>query len=70
MEMILWVMQRINPADVPSWKQLRQTQECFKTQCGGISMRKYISSVGNILYLNDIGKMVGPMTSLGIRQNS
>ncbi|KAF8492908.1 hypothetical protein JB92DRAFT_3084990 [Gautieria morchelliformis] len=58
MEMFLWVMSECSAQEVPSLYALRQTQERLRKECGGVPTSHWESSMGNILYLNDISKII------------
>jgi len=59
MELILWVMKETGARDVPSIDQLHTMEENLKNKRGGISTRRFKSSIGNVFYVNDIAELVG-----------
>ncbi|KAF8520703.1 hypothetical protein JB92DRAFT_2709061, partial [Gautieria morchelliformis] len=59
MEMFLWVLSESGAHDVPSLYALRETQEHLCKSCGGVAMKCFQSSLGNVMYLNDIPKIIG-----------
>ena len=58
MEMLLWVMRECGAQEVPLLFALQQTQQRLSKECGGIPTSRFESSMGNILYLNDIPKLI------------
>ncbi|KAF8522366.1 hypothetical protein JB92DRAFT_3081973 [Gautieria morchelliformis] len=58
MEMFLWGMSECGAQEVPSLYALQQTQEWLRKECGGVPTSRWESSMGNILYLNDISKII------------
>lgn len=53
MKMVLWVMKECGAVDVPSLYALHEVQAKLQGKCG-VSTEKCMSSVGNILYVNNI----------------
>ncbi|KAF8505045.1 hypothetical protein JB92DRAFT_2556962, partial [Gautieria morchelliformis] len=58
LEMVLWVMTQAEAVGVPSLYALHSLQKKLQKQCG-VATQRFVSSVGNILYVNDITDIIG-----------
>lgn len=59
-------MKQCGAQDIPSLHALRKTQEHLQKNCGGMPTTRFVSSLGNILYLNDIPKIIGNVGACSI----
>ncbi|KAF8501219.1 hypothetical protein JB92DRAFT_3213844 [Gautieria morchelliformis] len=57
MQMFLWVLSESGAHDVPSLYALRETQARLR-KFGGVTTKRFESSLGNVMYLNDIPEII------------
>lgn len=57
MKLMLWVLKEAGCQDVPAFSALRRMQLTLRGQ-GGIRMKAYTSSLGNLFYMHDIGDII------------
>lgn len=57
MRIILWIMKEAGCRDVPSLYALRKVQRSLNSDFG-VMTKQYTSTLGNIFYANDIGRIV------------
>ncbi|KAF8488776.1 hypothetical protein JB92DRAFT_3249859 [Gautieria morchelliformis] len=55
--MFLWVLSESGAHDVPSLYALRETQARLR-KFGGVTTKRFESSLGNVMYLNDIPEII------------
>lgn len=57
MKVFLWVLKECGTSDVPSFKQLRDTQAKLRDTTG-VTSTLHKSPHGNLFYMNDIRKII------------
>ena len=64
LQFIMWVMKEAGASNVPSWYAFQEIQKELQAKCG-VPTNHFVSSVDNILYINDIPQIVAKVSVSG-----
>lgn len=63
LKMMLWIMKEIGGRDVPSIKAVKTAQQRLQSRCE-IKTHQYMSDLGNVFHMNDLGDLLGQVSLL------
>lgn len=66
MELILWALKETGAREVPLYYLLHMTQELLQNKGPGITSKRFVTSQGNVIWLNDIPSLVAQVSACNL----